>query len=305
MVDRLFQIVYMLMEKPQMTAKELSEVFEVSERTIYRDVDKLTLAGIPIYTNQGKNGGISILPDYVLNKTVLTKDEKDRILESLNALSEVTFSKDSETMSKLHAFLGEQHQDWIEIAFSSWGNSEEEASLFAKIKDATLGHYFIEILYSGNQGASTKRKVKPLKLCFKDQAWYLYAYCCLREDYRFFKLKRMSQLEVSDKHFEPEAVGKVLTEGTRNYVNTKESIRVTLEISQEMAFRAYEELADVSVMDNGKLRCQMEINDKKWFTSYVLSYGSHMRILEPLEIKEYVRQEIESMKHLYEESNGR
>ena len=102
-----------------------------------------------------------------------------------------------------------------------------------------------------------------------------------------------------------DAVGKVLTEGTRNYVNTKESIRVTLEISQEMAFRAYEELADVSVMDNGKLRCQMEINDKKWFTSYVLSYGSHMRILEPLEIKEYVRQEIESMKHLYEESNGR
>ena len=102
-----------------------------------------------------------------------------------------------------------------------------------------------------------------------------------------------------------DAVGKVLTEGTRNYVNTKESIRVTLEISQELAFRAYEELTDVSIMDNGKLCCQMEINDKKWFTSYVLSYGSHMRILEPLEIKEYVRQEIENMKHLYEESNGR
>ena len=134
MVDRLFQIVYMLMEKPQMTAKELAEVFEVSERTIYRDVDKLTLAGIPIYTNQGKNGGISILPDYVLNKTVLTKDEKDRILESLNALNEVIFAKDRESMSRLQAFLGEQQQDWIEIAFSSWGNSEEEASVFAKIK---------------------------------------------------------------------------------------------------------------------------------------------------------------------------
>lgn len=299
MVDRLFQIVYMLMEKPQMTAKELSEVFEVSERTIYRDVDKLTLAGIPIYTNQGKNGGISILPDYVLNKTVLTKDEKDRILESLNALSEVTFSKDSETMSKLHAFLGEQHQDWIEIAFSSWGNSEEEASLFAKIKDAILGHYFIEILYSGNQGASTKRKVKPLKLCFKDQAWYLYAYCCLREDYRFFKLKRISKLTVMDTHFEPENVGKVLTQSSRDYAQNVKTVRVTLEISQDMAFRAYEELTNLSVTDQGTLVCTMDVTDENWLISYILSYGSHIRVLEPPAIKERVMQEIEKMRTMY------
>ena len=305
MVDRLFQIVYLLIEKPKMTARELAEIFEVSERTIYRDLDKLTLAGVPVYTSQGKNGGISILPDYVLDKSVLTVEEKGKIIESLNALNEVSPSGDKDAVAKLRSFLGEEYQDWIEIEFSGWGNSKEEGVRFAQLKDAILKHQYVEITYSGNRKGMLKRKIKPLKLCFKEQAWYLYAYCCLREDYRFFKLKRMSQLEVSDKHFEPEAVGKVLTEGTRNYVNTKESIRVTLEISQEMAFRAYEELTDVSIMDNGKLRCQMEINDKKWFTSYVLSYGSHMRILEPLEIKEYVRQEIESMKHLYEESNGR
>ena len=299
MVDRLFQIVYMLMEKPQMTAKELAEVFEVSERTIYRDVDKLTLAGIPIYTNQGKNGGISILPDYVLNKTVLTKDEKDRILESLNALSEVTFSKDSESMSKLQAFLGEQHQDWIEIAFSSWGNSEEEAGVFAKIKDAILGHRFMEILYSGNQGASTKRKVKPLKLCFKDQAWYLYAYCCLREDYRFFKLKRISELTVLDAHFEPEKVGKVLPQSSRDYAQNVKTVRATLEISQDMAFRAYEELTNLTMTDHGTLVCTMDVTDESWLVNYVLSYGSHIRVLEPLEIKERVMQEIEKMRKMY------
>lgn len=90
MVDRLFQIIYLLMEKQQITAKELAQRFEVSERTIYRDLDKLTLAGIPVYTNQGKNGGISLLPDFVLDKTVLTTEEKTKILESLNALNEVT-----------------------------------------------------------------------------------------------------------------------------------------------------------------------------------------------------------------------
>lgn len=299
MVDRLFQIVYMLMEKPQMTAKELAEVFEVSERTIYRDVDKLTLAGIPIYTNQGKNGGISILPDYVLNKTVLTKDEKDRILESLNALSEVSFSRDRETMSKLHAFLGEQHQDWIEVAFSSWGNSEEEASVFAKIKDAILEHHFMKIMYSGNQGALIERTIRPLKLCFKDQAWYLYAYCCLREDYRFFKLKRISKLTVLDAYFEPEKVGKVLQQSSKDYSQNVKVVRATLEISPDMAFRAYEELTNLSVTDQGTLVCTMDVTDVNWLISYILSYGSRMRVLEPPEIKERVMQEIEKMRKMY------
>ncbi len=104
MLSRLFQMVYLLMEKPQMTAKELAEIFEVSERTIYRDIDKLTMAGIPVYTNQGKHGGISILPDYVLDKAVLTTEEKDRIIESLNALNEVTLAVDKDSISKLRFF---------------------------------------------------------------------------------------------------------------------------------------------------------------------------------------------------------
>ncbi len=299
MVDRLFQIVYILMEKPQTTAKELAERFEVSERTIYRDIDKLTLAGIPIYTNQGKNGGISILPNYVLDKTVLTTEEKEKILESLNVLNEVTFSGNKESVSKLQSFLGEQYQDWIEVEFSSWSNSEEEAERFAQIKDAILKHSYMKIIYSGNQGALTERKIKPLKLCFKNQAWYLYAYCCLREDYRFFKLRRMTEIIITDKIFGPELVGKVLPEGNKEYTKDASIIPVTLEINQDMAFRAYEELSDISVTPEGKLRCVVEVSDIQWFISYILSYGSHIRILEPLEIKERLIQEIENMRKLY------
>lgn len=129
MLNRLFQIVYLLMEKPQMTAKELADIFEVSERTIYRDIDKLTIAGIPIYTNQGKHGGISILPDYVLDKAVLTTEEKNKIMESLNALNEVSNFGDHDSISKLRSFFGEQYQDWIEIEFSSWGNRSEDVCI--------------------------------------------------------------------------------------------------------------------------------------------------------------------------------
>lgn len=300
MLNRLFQIVYLLMEKPQMTAKELAAIFEVSERTIYRDIDKLSIAGIPIYTNQGKHGGISILPDYVLDKSVLTTEEKKKIMESLNALNEVSLSVDKDSVSKLRSFLGEQYQDWIEIEFSSWGNSTEDAAIFEQIKNAILEHHYMEIVYSGNQEGLVERKIKPIKLCFKDQAWYLYAYCCLREDYRFFKLKRISSITVLDTCFEPEMVGKVLPQVSTKYSAPMESVQVAFEISKEMAFRAYEELSNITVTDSGKLLCKIEVTDINWFLSYVLSYGSHMRVLEPLEIKERVKQEIEKMKHFYE-----
>lgn len=299
MLNRLFQIVYLLMEKPQMTAKELADIFEVSERTIYRDIDKLTIAGIPIYTNQGKYGGISILSDYVLDKAVLTTEEKNKIMESLNALNEVSVSVDNDSISKLRSFLGEEYQDWIEIEFSGWRNSKEDTAVFEQIKSAILEHCYMEIVYSGNQKGLVERKIKPIKLCFKDQAWYLYAYCCLREDYRFFKLKRISKITVLDSHFEPERVGKVLPEINNKYSAYQQNIQVVLEISQEMAFRAYEELNNIEVMDSGKLLCNIEVTDINWFISYVLSYGSHIRVLEPVEVKEKVMQEIEKMKGLY------
>lgn len=298
MVDRLFQIVYTLTHKPRITAKELAEMFEVSERTIYRDIDKLSSAGIPVYTSQGKNGGISILPDYVLDKTVLTTEEKSKIFESLNAVNELDFYKDN-AREKLQNFFGEQYQDWLEIDFSSWGNSKSDEAVFTQIKRAILNHHYIEIVYSGKQEAQTTRTIRPLKLCFKDQDWYLYAFCCLRNDYRFFKLRRISGLTVSDTCFEPENVGKVLADASQKYCSGKSPVTVTLEISQDMAYRAYEELTGLSLMENGNLLCAVEVTDLNWFINYVLSYGSHIYVREPETIKQKVAQEIEEMSKKY------
>lgn len=300
MVDRLFQIVYLLAEHPQMTAKELAGRFEVSERTIYRDIDKLCAAGIPIYTTPGKNGGISILSDYVLDKAVLTTDEKSKIFQSLNALNELNYNKNDSSIAKLRDFLGNDFQDWLEIDFSGWENGKADANLFEQIKNAILSHHYMNILYSGNQNSLVKRTIKPLKLCFKNQAWYLYAYCCLREDYRFFKLKRISEITTLDTFFEPEPVGRVLPDKSDTYENNS-PIKTIVEISPQMAFRAFEELTDVTVSDNGNLRSAIEVNenDLNWFISYVLSYGSHMRVIEPETLKNEIQQEICKMLKIY------
>lgn len=301
MVDRLFQMVYLLMERPQITAKELAQMFEVSERTIYRDIDKLTLAGIPIYTNQGKNGGISILPNYVLNKAVLTTEEKNKILDSLNALNELEPSQDTDTASKLQTFFGDEYQEWIEVDFSTWGNSEKDKKVFEQMKRAIHTHQYMEIIYSGNGGALIKRTIKPLKLCFKNQAWYLYAYCCLREDYRFFKLRRISEITALESYFKPEYIGKVLTDVSIESDKSDAAIQVVLEINQDMAFWAFDELPGISVLENHKLCCTVEVKDLEWFISYVLSYGSYMQVLEPAWVKEKVVKEIKKMQEIYEE----
>lgn len=86
-INRLFEIVYILLDKKRVTSRELAERFEVSSRTIYRDIETLSAAGIPVYMSKGKGGGISLLPDFVLNKAVITDEEKEEILSSLKAVT--------------------------------------------------------------------------------------------------------------------------------------------------------------------------------------------------------------------------
>lgn len=126
-----------------MSARELAELFEVSTRTIYHDAEILSSAGIPIFISKGKGGGISLLPEYVLNKAVLTKDEKDDILSSLQAVEAVSTKEVSSVLKKLGSFFGENNPNWLEVDFSSWRNSEAESELFNQIKSPILAKKII------------------------------------------------------------------------------------------------------------------------------------------------------------------
>lgn len=297
MISRLFQIVYKLMECPQMTAKDLAMEVGVSERTIYRDVEKLSLAGIPIYANQGKNGGIALLPNYVLNKTVLSEEEKKSILESLAAFSSVNI-EESEQFEKLKTFFGtgKNYYDWIEVEFSSWSNRDADESLFNKLKSAILNFRILEIEYAGYKTDFSKRKIKPLKMCFKNECWYLYAFCLLKNDYRFFKLSRIKAITETDDFFETETVGKVLPKMSQQYESTLIlENKVIVEIDSKMAYRAYDELEVLEQLEDGKLKCSVNIPDSTWLINYLLSYGSALKVLEPESVKNQMKDEIKRM----------
>lgn len=165
--SRLFRIVYVLLERDNVTAKELAEQFEVSVRTIYRDVDRLSSAGIPIYTMQGRDGGIRLAEDFVLNSSLLNQSEKEQLLVALQGLGVTGLLHENELLTKLSALFKLNQPNWIEVDFTSWSNSKKYEELFQNLKNAIISKQVISFSYVSNKEECTQRQVKPVRLLFK------------------------------------------------------------------------------------------------------------------------------------------
>lgn len=290
-INRLFEIVYILLEKPTVTAAELSRRFEVSARTIYRDVETLSQAGIPIYMSKGKGGGISLLPDFILNKAVLTEQEKSEILSALKAVSAVNLSKGDTAIYKLSSLLGKKNEDWIEVDFSSWGYFENDADNFEKIKTAIIDKKVITFMYASGKSEKLLREVMPLKLVFKATAWYLYGFCKIRKDYRFFKLRRINDINVTDISFDLTAPEKSIT-GQKN--NTDLYIKAQFEISSKMAFRVYDEISSYAIDENGDFICELLLPDITSICCYASSFGEYCTIISPKQAADQMKRILEN-----------
>jgi predicted DNA-binding transcriptional regulator YafY len=290
-INRLFEIVYILLENPTVTAAELAERFEVSARTIYRDVETLSQAGIPVYMSKGKGGGISLLPDFILNKAVLTEQEKIDILSSVKAFSAVSLSKGDTALNKLNSMLGKKNSDWIEVDFSSWGYFRNEAEYFEKIKTAVMEKRAVTFLYASAKAEKLLREVLPLKLIFKGAAWYLYGWCRMRKDCRFFKIRRISELSLTDEHFDMEAPDNILN---GQEIDISSYITAKLKILSKMAFRVYDEISDFETDENGDFICNILMPDINSICSYASSYGEYCTIISPKEAASEMRRRLES-----------
>ncbi len=301
-ISRLFEIVYMLLHKKHVTAKELSKHFEVSQRTIYRDIEHLCQAGIPLYTSKGRGGGIGILPEFVLNKTLFTDDEKIEVLSALQSLNAVNSSEANGVLAKFSALFGQaDNQNWIEIDFSGWGKGSGNKDTWYIIKEAIIKRQLIGFNYSSVKGESTTRVVEPLKLVFKGQAWYLYAYCRQKQDMRFFKISRLKGVTVYQERFTRVAPERIFAEhDTSSFTRT--NIRLVLAIDKAMAFRVYDEFEDYSVTDTGDFLVNCCVPHEEWLYGYLLTFGSRLQILQPQEVRQEFQRRLRKTLELYEQS---
>ncbi len=293
--SRLFKILYHLLDKGQATAPELAERFEVSVRTIYRDIDALSGAGIPVYTEAGRNGGIHLLNDFVLDKAVLSEAEKQEILAALQSIHITRNMDGSRTLQKLSALFQLHSENWLEVDFSRWGNPGYDNETFELLKSAVIRHRSVKLRYAGSYEEIRERTVQPYKLVYKAKAWYLQAFCTEKQDWRIFKLNRILELEALEEGFSQlNPPGPIETfEG--------EYPKVTLRFPKEMSYRVYDEFdkAQIQRQENGDLVVSANMPEDPWLIGFLLSFGTRVDILSPSHLKEAVA---EQAKLIYEKN---
>jgi len=291
-LGRLFEIVYILLNKRLVTAKELSDHFEVSIRTIYRDIDILSQSGIPIYANKGKGGGIGLVDNYVLDKSLLSEKEQDEVLMSLQSLKAVKYPDIETVINKVSALFNKTDNNWIEVDFSHWGSEQAEEQKFNDVKRAIIGKRVIAFSYYNSYGEKSEREVEPLKLIFKGQGWYLYGYCKNKKDLRLFKITRIKNLVLMNETFEkvsPENVFSSITESKQKEVILK------LKIDKNMSHRVFDEF-DEGCLDKtktGDFIVTITFPENEWVYGYLMSFGSALEVIEPEYIKNTVKEKLQ------------
>ena len=294
--NRLFRILYYILEKGKVTASELADKFEVSVRTIYRDIDSISSAGIPIYALQGKGGGIEIAEDFVLSKSLLSENEKQQIMSALQGLDNTTIQRENELLTKLSALFKMKNTSWIEVDFNNWQNNKMYEKTFEDIKSAILSKNIISFTYFSSNEKETDRSVKPVRLLFKSQDWYLYALCLLRNDFRYFKLSRIKNLEIQTEKFDDNFEDVILKKETP-YENT---VNIKVKFNRKVAFRVYDELNGEITEDNdGNLYTEIQIPNNHNLYNYIFSFGDGAEVLEPKEIRRQIKEMINKMAEKY------
>lgn len=294
--NRLFKILYYVLEKGKVTANELAEKHEVSIRTIYRDIDVLSSAGIPIYATQGKGGGIEIADDFVLKKSFLSKNEQEQILIALKGLELTNKEYENELLTKLTALFKTKNTNWIEVDFTNWQRSKSYDELFKDIKSAIINKNIVSFTYFSSNKKETSREVKPIRLLFKGWDWYVYAFCLSRNDFRYFKLSRIKEFEILSNTFEDDFDNIVL----KKEMEYEETVFVKVKFDRKMAFRVYDEVSSAIEEDeDGNLYATVELPNDYNLYNYIFSYGDAAEVLEPKEIRDKIKKIINFMDKKY------
>ncbi|MDW8802053.1 YafY family protein [Clostridium sp. A1-XYC3] len=298
-ISRLFQIIYILLEKKSVTAGELAKHFEVSVRTIYRDIDALSQAGIPIYASQGKGGGISLLDNFVLDKSLLSEKEQDKILLALQSLSAVQYPELDDVLSKLNSLFKKSNINWIEVDFSNWGKDKKQNEVFSLLKDTILEHMVITFSYFNINGEKSYRKVEPFKLLFRDKAWYLQGYCLQKMALRTFKISRMSDIHITEESCTHQSSQELMTKSLKEACS--EQVKLTLKISPEGAYRVYDDFEEENIIKNndGSYTVIVSLPGGEWIYSYLFSFGTMLEVIEPESVRKEISTRLDNMVNKY------
>lgn len=299
-INRLYEITTILLNRQTITAKELAERFQVSTRTIYRDIDVLSTAGVPVYMNKGKGGGIALLESYAINRTLISQAESESLLLAIKTLQATQYPGVDTALEKISGLFRKlPEHDWVEVDFSPWGSMPDEQNKFTEIKRAMLQRKVIRFIYVNGNGQKSVRLAEPEKLLFKANSWYLSAYCKLRQEHRTFRISRLKNLEVTDEQF---AERKRLENSLAAEVSQQLLVKVKLRFQEKALSRLYDYFEETAITSGPDGSCVLEavLPEGEWLYSYILSFGSLVEVIGPEHVRKLIAARLKKALALYE-----
>lgn len=306
-IERMLTIIVMLLNRNRVTANELAEKFEVSVRTIYRDIETINLAGIPIISHSGNNGGFSIYEGYKLNHQVLTLNNLSSLL---SVLKDINFAVDDieleSSIEKLQNIIPKNkvddlklHMEQIIIDLHPYGDAPKQKALVKTLRKAITHTNFLTIDYRNYDNIVSKRQVEPMSLIFKNYTWYLFAYCLLKEDFRIFRVSRIIDFHIENQSFERREKSYHEIMALLNEQTTMTTI--VLKVSPQMKSRVEDVFnkEDIVVLETGEFLVTATFPEKDWLFSLLFSFGEHIEVLAPKEMRKKIASKLRLMADNY------
>lgn len=298
--NRMFGILCILLEKEKITAKELADYFEVSVRTIHRDLLDLSSAGFPVTSQQGIGGGVSLLPDFRYSKTALNKEDMNVILAGIQGFASIDDSAKIKTLlAKLRFNQSDKMllENDIIIDFTSWNHNSRIIEKIKSIRIAIANYQLLEMEYYGGSGCY-HREIEPYKLIFKQENWYLFGYCKYKEDFRIFKVSRMADLHISDETF-TEREDYTIPPLQSDFAN-ESGISITVRMDKSLEFLAVDffGLENMTWVDND-IFVIFQTERTEWVISTFAGFGNKAEIIAPDSVRDEMKSFLQQAQKMY------
>ncbi|MDC7286620.1 YafY family transcriptional regulator [Blautia schinkii] len=307
-VDRLVSIIMILLDKERISAQELADMFEVSLRTIYRDIDAINMAGIPVRSTPGVGGGFEIMEKYKIDRKVFSADDLSAILMGLTSLSGMVRGDEMvHALAKVKSFIPEDRAKEIElkanqicIDLSPWMGNRDIRSYLEMIKTALQESRLVTFEYSDRYGNRTARTAEPYQLVLKSNHWYWQGYCCKRNDFRLFRVSRMSNLQILKDTFTPREYEKP----TLDFGEILETLqtKIKLRFHKSVMERVLDYCTYEHFLPDGDEHYIVDFPfiENDYYYEILISFGAKCECLEPIHIRAEVKRRIHDMAVLYE-----
>lgn len=307
-VERLISIIMLLLDKKRIGAQELADMFEVSPRTIYRDIETINMAGIPVLSTPGVSGGFEIMQKYKIDKNVFSTADLSAILMGLSSLSNMMRGSDLvNALAKVKSFIPAERAKDIElkanqvfIDLSPWiGNKNIQANLEI-IKTALQESKLLSFEYADRFGNSTARTAEPYQLVLKSSQWYWQGYCHIRNDFRLFKLSRTSNLQLQEEYFTPREYQKPQLEFDDILATMQTTIKIRIHKSVMDRVLDYCPYENFSPDGDEHWIVSFPFIENEYYYNILFSFGDKCECIEPVHVRTEMKRRINDIAAIYE-----